>query len=93
VRYIIAFVMVWPLLASAPVWGEQMLPRDPPTVLPAPSHATMTEAERRLEESMAQRRREDVLRAMKPSPPPNPDVGYDLTTAIQQGIIEKTLPR
>lgn len=92
-RDIVAAVVLGPLLVSAPARGEEMPPPDRPTITPAPLHATMTEAERRLEESMGKRRREDLLRAMKPSPPPNPDLGYDLTTAIQQRIIEKSLPR
>jgi len=86
-RDIVAAVVLWPLFVSAPARGEEMPPPDRPTITPAPLHATMTEAERRLEES------KDLLRAMKPSPPPNPDLGYDLTTAIQQRIIEKSLPR
>ena len=86
-RDIVAAVVLGPLLVSAPARGEEMPPPDRPTITPAPLHATMTEAERRLEESMGKRRREDLLRAM------NPDLGYDLTTAIQQRIIEKSLPR
>ena len=87
-RYVAVLLVAWPLVMSASVGAEPPRPPDRPIVMPQPSTTAVTEAERQLEEFMQKRRRE-----MKLVPPETPDLGYDLSTAIQQRAIEKALPR
>src|SRR5437660_10624810 len=46
-RYIVAAVVLGPLLVSAPARGEEVPPPGRPTITPAALHAAMAEARRR----------------------------------------------
>jgi len=65
-----------------------------PIVYPAPqSKEEISEAERQVEDLEAKQPPERLLDETKPSTLQRPDLGYDVTTGIQEKAIQNALPR
>src|SRR3989442_9327191 len=64
-----------------------------PIVYPAPqSEEEISEAERQVQDLEAKRPQQRLLDERKPSAQQRPDLGYDVTTGIQEKAIQNALP-
>ena len=81
-------------VAPAPVPAQEITRPDRPIVYPAPGpKEAMSDAERQVEDLQANRREQQLLDEATPSAQERPDLGYDVRTRIQQGAIQRALPR